>query len=161
MPENQLQAYIDLIDAIGWEEIQFQSETQQGKDHAVPRRDYSRQMGISQAQEQVMRAILLDAFNQIRENDRKWSAYNDAVHQNWGATSSAELTAESHESDKRRLKIYEEAVTKLRQALGEEAFNTMDAWVDQNERTFRTPGKPKPPQPKENSDSEQAPTEQP
>src|ERR1035438_6202941 len=139
---KQLQAYFDLSSDIYFSETQFQAETREGK-NPVPKRDYSKEMLIGKDEEQIMLAILIDAFEQSRENDRLSSEHNQAInekyaakhnadHQPWGAQFDAEMEAERQESAKRHWKVYEEAIAKLKQMLGEDSFNKVNAWTVRN-----------------------------
>jgi hypothetical protein len=117
-------------------------------------------MRITKDEENVMRAILKDAYKQVKECDRQWSKYIVAYllsHPGVTAENSSEPAAKSHDFSAKRTKIYEDAVAKLKHNLGEETFNKVDTWVDQNEYISRTPGTSKPRRPEDGSDSEQAP----
>lgn len=65
---------------------------------------------------------MVDAFHKVTELDREFQILNDEVRQH----SSAELVAKRDALDAQRPKIYEDAISELRSALGEDAFNRLN-----------------------------------
>jgi hypothetical protein len=96
--------------------------------------NYSEIVGITADEEQVMRTICLDAFNQTRENDRQFGEASRVAQTAKLAgleDQYAELAAKRDAFGAKRPVIYEEAVARLKQELGEETFNKVATWVVQ------------------------------
>jgi hypothetical protein len=133
-PITEFMRFAEFTDKIGWEDLQFKAETEQGKNPVMPKANYSQLMRIREDEEQDMRNIFLGAFYQVRENDKQSGEYVQELRRKY----SAELEAKMNELDMRRPKIYEEAIAKLKQQLGEETFKKIDAYVIQLEGKTRT-----------------------
>jgi hypothetical protein len=133
--------FADFIDRLGTEDLQIKAATEQGGKLIGTRTNYSRLMNIREDEEQDMWNIILDAFYRVGENDRQFEL---AVHEAQDASFESDPNR-SHELETRkaalsqeRPKIYQEAIVKLNQVLGAEAFNKLNAYV------FRLLGKPGP-----------------
>ena len=133
-PITELMRFAEFIDDIGWEDLQFKAETEQGKNPIIGRRNYSQLMHIREDEEQDMRNIFLGAFYQGREYDKQSNEDADELHRHH----SAEAEARLNERDRQRPKIYEEAIAQVKRQLGEETFKKVDEYVIRLEGKTRT-----------------------
>ena len=111
---DRLWAYRDFIDQIGSEDGTRKRAIEEGKELLTPIFDYSRYWNMRKDEEQTMRAILIDAYIRVKENDRQAMEANNEAHRN----NSAEAAARRDALVQSRPKIYLEAVAKLRHELG-------------------------------------------
>jgi hypothetical protein len=152
-------AYDQLTTDVGFQEIEHKYEVENGKDPVIPLVNYSQLMGISKDEEQTMRAILVDAFNQLREAREDWSEFH-LSHTGNDPETQTKVDERLKELGMQERQIRIIAVTKLQQVLGEKTFEKVDAWIDQNETQFRTARHPAPLARPWKPDSSQTPGEQ-
>lgn len=172
MSQIQMDGFVHLIHNHSCLGYWFKNMSKPDQDTFVPPTNYTKLMGIRSDEVEAMCAICDKAVDQARENDQRWSDFNNAYYHDHGNVNVTahnippELSAKSHEWGLQRTKIYEDAVAELRQALGEESFKKVASWVEQHEKDDRAvltgidkrrAEKSKPPQSEENSGSEQAP----
>jgi hypothetical protein len=136
-------AYDQLTKEVGFRELQHRYELENGKDPVIPLVDYSRLIGISKGEEQTMRAILVDAFNQLREAEKDWSEFH-LSHTITDPETQTKVNERLKELDEQEREIRATAVVTLQRVLGETIFTKVDAWVDQHETRFGTARHPNP-----------------
>jgi hypothetical protein len=137
---GQQAAYASFSMEIAGEELNAQSDIQEGKDSTHYRVNYSNSLHIREDEEQAMRTILFDAWSQTSELDKQIMANHQELHRNF----SPELAAKREALLQRRPKIIEEAIAKLKQELGAEGFQKLDANVYQILGRRPTTGSPYP-----------------
>jgi hypothetical protein len=104
----------------------------------VGRRDYSSNANFPEEKDQAVVAVLLDAGQQLRENDRDRKAAVDSWHETWIAKnytpdqiSRLQYPPELQALDQKHDSIVEDTISRLRHELGEESFNNLDKWISQ------------------------------
>jgi hypothetical protein len=123
---GSLHVYEFLIDSIGNDEAHVQQEIREGKEPTHIRLDLVKIIGFREDEQQATRTILLDAFLRLQELNKQFMAAGRELHQNPGPESKAKWDAMAQQGPK----IMQETIDKLRQELGKEAFQKLDAYAN-------------------------------
>jgi hypothetical protein len=125
--------YEFFIEAVGTEDARIREETKEGKTHIVPRRDYATEAGISKDEEQVILAILIDAFQRGLSMDRQHDQEISELYNNFDQSDRDEVSKTARESDialqKTRLAMLKATVGQLKSQLGEETFAKLNDYL--------------------------------
>ena len=134
----QMDGFVQLINNHRCVGGSFRETGNPDKVDVIPAINYSKLMGIRSDEVETMCSICDQTDNKLFENDRAWQTFHDAYlhdHDDFTAKNiPPELSARANEWGLQRTRIYEEGVAELRQALGEESFRKMAAWVEKSER---------------------------
>jgi hypothetical protein len=93
------------------------------------RQHWTKIIGISEDGEQVMRAIVQDAWRRIREIDVQARQEGEEYLRDPTPERREKLYAHGKEMGEERTEILDETIAKLRQELSEDDFRKLDAWV--------------------------------
>src|SRR6185437_8802386 len=121
--------YEFFISHVANEDRRVQQALQDGELNP-PREDYSRAAHFPESEEQPMLTIVLEANEQLEENAREHRAAVIKFHEKFGMVPvrkfpHPELKALAH----KRTAIIMQTRDRLKQELGDEYFNDLDAWI--------------------------------
>jgi hypothetical protein len=121
-----------------------QAMVQQGK---IPQRDYSLVAHLPENEQQPMLTIVLEAYEQLNENYRKTGEAVGEIRQKYGFILVRQIPPQPvlQELEQERKTIIEDTIARLKQELGEEYFNDLDAWISHRwagGRVYTPPGTP-------------------
>jgi hypothetical protein len=121
-----------LIFDVRGEDHEIEELVEKGQKPWFARRNYSKLMQITPDEEQVMLAICRDAQHRLDAVDAEMAGIHQASRDAVGVGHpdyDPERNAKWKELNAKRPKVYEDAVSNLRQALGDETFNKVSAWM--------------------------------
>jgi hypothetical protein len=127
--------YREFITGIGMDEEHFQGAIKAGKQPLVPRISFSRSMGTSEDEEDVIYSVILTAYRDLKANDAKYGNDHDNLQrQDYSPQRDAKLQALYEDRNKNEIAIVKSAMEQLKELLTEEDFRKLDRAVSLQER---------------------------
>jgi len=118
------QPYAAAIGSIGFDERDFRKATAEGRQPPYERQRFGEQMGISDAEDDAIRAIMLEASNRVRSLDKEIFEDGDELDRHY----SDELADKRFALIAQLQPIYDAVPGKLREQIGEGEANKVEAY---------------------------------
>lgn len=163
-PLGRSWAFLDFIRTVGIEDRAIKEQIREGKEPPPDQMFYIRMMHLREDEEREVHTILVDAYYKLEDNRKQHLAKSYEIgRENSGSNTKLEALQDANRADEGRTgdQIVQEAIFRIFQALGEEDFKKVDAYVYRKGGGGTVVGSTRPPVPYTYPGPPEPPTVQP